>query len=313
MPAESASRAVGRSASVLGVGIATLDIVNQVSTYPVEDAEVRALDQRIARGGNVANSLAVLRQFGRRCIWAGTLADDAGARFIGEDFARCGIDSRPAVRLRGTRTPTSYIALSRATGSRTIIHHRDLREFSARDFDAVSLAGLDWVHFEGRAPDETAAMIARVRRERPGLPISVEIEKPRDGIERLFQGATVLIFARAFAELVSAPDSVEPRAFLRERLADCDADYCLLPWGSAGAFGVARGSQPICFAPAYRPASLVDTLAAGDVFNASVIDGMLRGLELPLLLARANRIAGHKCARQGLDGLIDSAADAGLL
>lgn len=309
MPAESG----GQPARVLGVGIATLDIINLVAAYPAEDAEVRALAQRIGRGGNAANSLAVLRQFGHGCAWAGTLADDAGAALIGDDFAHRGIDCRRAMRLPGTRTPTSYIAVSRATGSRTIIHHRDLREFSARDFDAVPLAGLDWVHFEGRVPDETAGMIARVRRERPCLPISVEIEKPRDGIERLFCGATLLIFARAFAEAVSAPGRVvEPSAFLRERLQGCEAEICLLPWGSEGAYGALRGGEPI-FAPAHRPASLVDTLAAGDVFNAAVIDGMLRGLELRSLLERANRIAGHKCGRQGLDGLIDSAADAGLL
>lgn len=298
---------------VLGVGIATLDIVNLVDAYPAEDAEVRALEQRIVRGGNVANTLAVLSQLGRRCAWAGTLADDAGAALIRGDLDHLGIGREQAVTLSNTRTPTSYIALSRATGSRTIMHYRDLREFSARDFDAVSLATVDWVHFEGRAPDETAAMIARVRRERPGLPISIEIEKPRDGIERLFPDVNVLIFSRAFAEAVSPPDRVvEPRDFLRKHIAGCDAQCCLLPWGSEGAYGIARGGEPV-FVPAHQPEKLLDTLAAGDVFNASIIDGLLRGLDLPSLLSRANRIAGHKCGRHGLDGLIDSAANAGLL
>lgn len=39
-------------ARVLAIGIATLDIVNLVSVYPTEDSEVRALDQRVTRGGN---------------------------------------------------------------------------------------------------------------------------------------------------------------------------------------------------------------------------------------------------------------------
>jgi hypothetical protein len=46
--------------------------------------------------------------------------------------------------------------------------------------------------------------------------------------------------------------------------------------------------------------------------NAAVIDGLLRGLDLQLLLERANRLAGHKCGRQGLDGLVGSARDQGL-
>ena len=37
-------------AKVLAVGIATLDIVNEVDTYPDEDAEVRALAHSYACG-----------------------------------------------------------------------------------------------------------------------------------------------------------------------------------------------------------------------------------------------------------------------
>ena len=285
---------------VLGVGIATVDIVNLVADYPPEDAEVRAFDQRIVRGGNAANTLAALRQLNRRCAWLGTLADDAGAALITDDLARRGIGHEHAVTISGAHTPTSYIALSRATGSRTIVHYRNLRELSARDFDAVPLADLAWVHFEGRNPVETAAMIARVRRERPDLPVSVEIEKPRDEIERLFRGADLLIFSRAFVAAMSPQGSAaDPTAFLRQRIADSDADLCLLPWGSAGAYGLARGGEPV-FAAAHRPDVLVDTLGAGDVFNAAIIDGLMRGLELPPLLAHANHIAGEKCGRHGI-------------
>ena len=50
-------------AQILGIGIATLDIINEVDGYPVEDSEQRALAQRQRTGGNVTNTLTVLRQF----------------------------------------------------------------------------------------------------------------------------------------------------------------------------------------------------------------------------------------------------------
>ncbi len=302
--------------AVLGVGIATLDIVNRVAAYPAEDAEVRALEQRRVRGGNCANTLDVLAQLGRACAWVGTLAGDGGAEVITAELAARGIDHRHAKRLSGGVTPTSYIALSRATGSRTIVHYRDLPELTAADFAGVPLAGWRWMHFEGRNPQETAQMMARVRRERPDLPVSVEIEKPREGIEALFSGADVLIFARAYVQAVADDADADPRAFLRGVVGRTTAQLCLLPWGAEGAYGLAVGAQAPVFAPAYPPPVLRDSLGAGDVFNAAVIDGLLaccaqdRSLAaatadaaLTGLLARANRLAGLKCGRDGLDGL----------
>jgi ketohexokinase len=307
------------SGLVLGVGIATLDIVNLVAAYPAEDDEVRAQAQRISRGGNCANTLDVLAQLGRRCAWVGILAGDAGGDFIAADLDARGIDRSHARRLRAGTTPSSYVTSSRATASRTIVHYRDLPELTAADFEQVPLDGCLWAHFEGRNPAETARMIARVRRERPDLRVSVEIEKRRDGIEALFGGADVLIFARAYARAVLGEAAVDPAACLCRLAAQSDARLCVLPWGAQGAYGLVAGGEPV-FAPAYPPAALRDSLAAGDVFNAALIDGLLEpGLAaaarpdgLLALLARANRLAGHKCGREGLEGLVASARAAGL-
>lgn len=306
--------------AVLGVGIATLDIVNSVAEYPAEDAEVRALDQRTVRGGNCANTLDVLAQLDHRCAWVGVLAGDAGGDFIAADLAARGIQHTHARCLAGGATPTSYIALSLATGSRTIIHHRDLPELTAADFHCVPLSGWDWVHFEGRHPAETAQMIARVRRERPTVPVSVEIEKPRAGIEALFKGADVLIFSRAYVQALSAPGEPSPRECLHRLAAQTDAALCLLPWGAQGAYGLARGGA-VVFAPAHPPAVLHDSLAAGDVFNAAIIDGLMASgvrsvadvgsADLRALLERANRLAGCKCGMKGLDGLAAAARGSG--
>lgn len=299
----------GKQGWILGVGIAVLDIVNLVETYPAEDVEVRALSQRTVRGGNVANTLSVLRQLERRCEWVGTLADDAAAALITEDLDRLGIGREGARTVAGARTPTSYITLSRATGSRTIVHYRDLPELTADDFAPVRLEGCRWAHFEGRNPPETARMIERVRRASADLPVSVEIEKPRAQIERLFEGPSVAIFSRAFAAACGRDDAV---GFLRDYAARCSAELCVLPWGAEGAYAVARGARPV-FAPAQTLPAAVDTLGAGDVFNAALIDGMLQGLGVRDMLARANRLAGHKCAREGLDGLVAGARAAGVL
>lgn len=298
---------------ILGVGVATVDVVNRVAAYPAEDAEVRALANATRRGGNCANTLAVLADLGHHCAFAGTLAADAGGALISTDLGGRGVDLTAVRRIAGAATPTSWITISAATGSRTIVHYRNLPEYDAGDFAGIELAPLVWAHFEGRNVPATRLMLDRVRRERPDLPLSLELEKPRPGIDALLRfhpsdtcrdsGPRVLILARAFAAARGADD---PAAFLRTMARVSDAELLVAPWGAAGAWGLARGGA-VVHAPAAPPAELVDTLGAGDVFNAALIDGLLAGLALPDLLARANRLAGCACGMEGLDGVVAAA------
>ncbi|MEY6431221.1 PfkB family carbohydrate kinase [Thioalkalicoccus limnaeus] len=286
----------GPAGIVLGVGIATVDIIHEVAAYPAEDDEIRALAEDRRRGGNVANSLVILSQLGRRCRWVGTLADDAGADLILADLARFGVDTSAAVRVQAATTPTSFVLSSRASGSRTIVHYRDLPELDAESFDRVSLADLAWVHFEGRHPDATRRMIERVMHEAPGLPISLELEKPRTGIEDLLRGPRILMASRPFA-IAQGFDEAEP--FLVALAERSDATLITLTWGARGAYFLDRGGS-IGRVPATPPSQVVDTLGAGDVFNAGLIDGLLRGLSAPAAVEAAVRLAGRKCAHRGL-------------
>ncbi len=294
---------------IIGVGVATLDIINRVTNYPAEDAEMRAIGQRLSRGGNVTNSLAVLSQFGHSCAWVGTCADDHAATFIMDELRQNGIATNQVIHHPGTVSPTSFITVSQSTGSRTIVHYRTLPELTADEFAQVSLDQCAWIHFEGRQPDQTAKMIARVQHDYPQLPISIEIEKVRPGIEQLLLPVQALLFSRAFIIATGAHD---PRQFLMRQQRISHAELCIAAWGADGAYAVGTDHHPQ-FVPAYRPAVVVETLAAGDVFNAVIIDGLLKQLPLGQLLTRAVQVAGYRCGREGLDGLIKSATLAGVL
>ena len=283
-------------ARILGTGIATLDIINEVDGYPPEDAEIRAIRQHIRRGGNCTNTLAVLSRLGHRCAWGGVVAAEPDTQHILDDLNHYRIDLSAVKTLHEGKAPTSYVILNRRNGSRTIVHYRDLPEFGYEDFARIDLRDYRWLHFEGRNVAETRRMLERARQTAPAAPRSVEIEKARPEIERLFADADVLLFSRHYA---AARGYTDPERFLRGIAAETPNAVRVLAWGEAGAYALDREGRLI-HSPAYPPPQLVDTLGAGDTFNAGIIDALVRDLTMEEALHHACRLAGRKCGHEGL-------------
>lgn len=284
-------------AAILGIGVAVLDLVLGIDGYPPEDAKLRAGERRIACGGNAANTLTVLGALGHRCGLAATLAGDGDGERLAIELRRRGIDLSPArIHADGT-TPVSYILHNRLNGSRTIVHHRELPEFGVDDFAPVEPGAWDWLHFEGRNIAATAVMMARANAA--GGTVSLEIEKPRPGIETLFPLAGVLLFGRDYVE---SQGSQGPDEFLRRQHERLPGRRLFCAWGAEGAWAIGADGEPL-HNPAWTPSRVVDTLGAGDTFNAGVIDGLIRGRPLAGVLADACRLAGEKCGNIGLPAI----------
>lgn len=286
-------------AKILGIGNATLDIVLTVDGYPRENDEIRCTDRSIRRGGNAANTLVVLSQLGHACSWAGMLVDTAEGRFIRDDLELHGVDTA-ASRLAGSGSaPVSYILLNGRTGSRTIIHYRDLSEYSFTDFSSLELTSFDWLHFEGRNVEALRAMLCWSCERYPFIPRSLEIEKPRPGIEDLFGLAQVLLFSQTYAVSRGHTDPDGLLWSVHRQFPGADL-FCT--WGDRGAVSLDREGM-FTNQPAHIPTRIVDTLGAGDTFNAGVIDGYLAQRDTVTILRQACVLAGEKCGRTGFDGL----------
>jgi ketohexokinase len=285
-------------ASILCVGSAVLDFVFSVPHHPAEDEELRAASLRIDAGGNAANTARVLRGLGHDVTLAAVLADHPSGAPLEERLLQDGVDLSPCRRVAGM-PPLSAILLSQAGGSRTIVHHSDTPEYGLDQFGRLDLSRWRWVHFEARPGEETARMVRHARAFRPEALLSIEVEKVRPGIEACFPMARLVLFSRGSVE---AAGFSRPEPFLREMHGRVPFTLLSAAWGSEGAWAV-ESDGTLHHAAAFAPAAVVDTIGAGDTFNAGMIGALASARPLREALETACRLAGRKVGQVGLGDL----------
>ena len=280
---------------ILIVGLVCLDIINTVDRFPKEDEDMRALSQRWQKGGNAANTAIVLSQTlgsvyttstSSACELLCSLNQSFEAQYVKEN---CGF-------------PTSCAFVNCESGTRTIVHSRNsLPELSFEDFDKLELSSFDWIHFEGRRNvEEIIEMIRKIKAFKSStnveVVVSVELEKKREDLKKLLCLTDVLFIGKDFARFCGFSSAEEAvKEFYSEVKVVC-------AWGEVGAFGM-DSSGEIVSSCSYPPVKVIDTLGAGDTFNAGVIFSLRQGRTLKEALEFGCKIAGKKCGIHGFDGL----------
>ncbi|XP_047378903.1 ketohexokinase isoform X7 [Sciurus carolinensis] len=293
---------------ILCVGLVVLDIINVVDKYPEEDTDSRCLSQRWQRGGNASNSCTVLSLLGAPCAFMGSLASGPVADFVLDDLRRYSVDLRYTVSQTMGSIPISTVIINETSGSRTILHaYRNLPDVSAKDFEKVDLTRFKWIHIEGRNVSEQVKMLQRIEQHNARQPseqkirVSVEIEKPREELFQLFGYGEMVFVSKDVAKHLGFQSAVEALKGLYGRVKKGATLICA--WAEEGADALGPDGQ-LLHSDAFPPPRVVDTLGAGDTFNASVIFSLSKGKSMQEALRFGCQVAGKKCGLQGFDGIV---------
>lgn len=187
------------SPKVVGMGSSGVDYLAQVASYPRPDEKLRTEKLEVHGGGNCGNALTAAARLGLKSYIIAKIGDDALGDGIISEFSRDGVETDGILRAAGSPSPFTYIIVDREGGTRTCIHTPgqplDPSELNPEIIERA-LHDACLVYFDGRLA-EAAVVVAQEARAR-GIPILVEGERLRDGLDDLLELADYVITSEAF-------------------------------------------------------------------------------------------------------------------
>ncbi|XP_026995602.1 ketohexokinase isoform X7 [Tachysurus fulvidraco] len=239
----------------------------------------------------------------------GSLAAGPIADFIVGDFSRRGVDISAVAWQQCGETPCACCIVCQKSGSRTVVlYDTNLPDVHSDDFSKLDLSQFQWIHFEGRNADEQVKMIQQVKsynatqEVKNRITVSVEIEKTHQSLYQLFSHGDVVFVSKDVAMHFGFQSASSALKGFYSRVKDGAVLICA--WAEKGADAMGPDGT-VLHSDAFPPENLVDTLGAGDTFNAAVIHSLANGGSLQEALTFGCQIAGKKCGVHGYDGIVE--------
>lgn len=221
-----------------------------------------------------------------------------------------GISFNHCPKHEGKESPNSYIILN-ANGSRTILHtNLGLPELTFEDFQQIeNIFNYSWIHFEGRpAIEEIQKMLQHLNNKPGNKPgISLEMEKLKRNYDPLLPYVNVIFVSKEYAQSLGFKSKLDLVQGLESKKKLKSDLRIICAWGEEGAAGKDSDGS-IIDVPAFQPPNgdVIDTIGAGDTFNATVVSCLSQHKSLKEALTVGCQVAGTKVGQVGFKNLKDT-------
>ncbi len=309
---------------VVGIGNAIVDVISQAddaflkkrglvkgTMRIIDGGEAETLYAEMGpaiemSGGSVANSMAGFASLGGRAGFIGRVRDDQLGAVFRHDITAIGVDYRTPAAASGPSTARCLILVTPDAQRTMNTYLGACVELGPEDVDQRVIASAEITYFEGYLFDppraKAAFRIAADIAHKAGRKVSLSLSDPfcvgrhRADFRAIVEHHTDILFANEaeVCSLYETDDFDEAARAVRGR-----CEIAVLTRSARGSVVVTPRHTYVI--EAAKPARVVDTTGAGDLYASGFLFGLVRGRPLPecgkLGSLCAAEVIGHMGAR----------------
>ncbi|XP_026660401.2 ribokinase-like isoform X3 [Phoenix dactylifera] len=256
---------------VLGCGAASLDYLATVAAFPKPDDKIRSTSLKVEGGGNTGNALTCAARLGLQPRIISKVANDAQGRKALAELEADGVDTSYMVVSENGNSPFTYVIVDNQTKTRTCIFTPGYPEMVPEDLSKSSLCsaldGASLVYFDGRF-HETALVVAEEASRRK-IPIFIDAERKREGLDDLLNLATYLVCSEKFPQAWTTAPSI-PSALVSILMRVPNIKFVIVTLGEKGCIMLERSINEASEMEETNVGSLLESLRQKVDRNATV-------------------------------------------
>ena len=283
---------------VFSLGDVNVDIIMYVDELPSKGGESLSRRVEVKPGGAAANLAVALSRLGVPTGFIGAVGNDIFGDYLRRDLESEDVDTTMLAEKEATSGFTVVVVTE--DGERTMLGHRGAnRMLEPGDINESSIEKAEMVFISGYAflepPQRDAALKVFGTAKRHGIPVAVDLPEVMasigwEGIRQMVGSPDIIFVNEHESSLLLKNDESKLKDVLSE------VAMLVVKMGAKGARLHTR--EGTFTAPAFK-IKVVDTVGAGDAFDAGFIYALTRGLKPKECLVVGNAVAAWKCAGPG--------------
>jgi len=295
------------------LGSLNMDLVTRVDQFPRPGETITGQSFQIFPGGKGANQAAALAKLGARVDLVGARGDDVLGSQYGLLLKKAGIGADGVALLSGFATGTATILVNGQGENQILVvpgaNAQVLPSLVEKNRSRFTSASTLLLQLE--IPLESVILGARITKEAGGTVI-LDPAPARPLPEDVYHWIDLLTPNETEAAILTGIDTKDETGIRQAAaiLLQRGAGRVIVKAGARGAY--LAGPEGFFRVPGF-PVDVVDTVAAGDSFNAGLAYALGEGKALLEALRFANAVAGLATTKEGAQSAMPTLAEANRL